>query len=489
MVEIKLKDNEKKVIRRTLGMHLTSKDIFRDYIFPSIKEKYYDFLWVDLYAGKGNLILPMLNFIPESKRIKFFFKHLFMFDIQEEMIDKCIENAESYGIPRNIAEKNILQYDSLASFPRYLKEKPFPIYHITNPPYLYLGYIKKHKETQRHLEYFKDENKGYQDLYQVAMMNDLRNNVKKLIYIIPSNFIFGSSVSNKFRLDFLKYYDISNMYIFEKKIFKYTGTNICLSFFERKEKPKRQIVSFRGIKIKKTKELKNTYYLKPEFKYRAGAEFYEFLMKFKTNKPLIVKYYLQKKEVFNNRGSFGVDVIDTSYYVSNQYKLLKIYLNKDLRDKVKSNFLYIRTVDTGGKGKRVGVYEIKNDFKVDGIYVSKATYRTSPIQIFLEPQISYQDQILLKDFFNFILEHFREKLDSEFLTTYKYSNSQYTRKYLGLTQVRNLIETFPILSLNRNYKEYLRRLIENKNYLKLKEFIKSFCSNGSKKITCFIENN
>jgi hypothetical protein len=42
-----------------------------------------------------------------------------------------------------------------------------------------------------------------------------------------------------------------------------------------------------------------------------------------------------------------------------------------------------------------------------------------------------------------VLEHFREKLDSEFLTTYKYSNAVYTRKYLGLTQVRGIIETFP----------------------------------------------
>jgi len=279
------------------------------------------------------------------------------------------------------------------------------------------------------------------------------------------------------------------MYIFEKKIFKHTGTNICISFFERKERPKRQIVSFKGIKIKKNKELKITYYLKPEFKYRAGSEFDEFVMNFRANKPFIVKYYLQNKEVYNNRGSFGIDVLDTSNYVSNQYKLLKIYLNKNLRDKVKSNILYIRTVDTGGIDKRAGLYEIKKDFKVDGIYVSKATYRTSPIQIFLEPQISYQDQILLKDFFNFILEYFREKLDSEFLTTYKYSNSEYTRKYLGLTQVRSLIEMFPILSLNKNCKEYFRLLIENKNYSELKKFIKSSCSNGSRKITCFIRNN
>jgi hypothetical protein len=47
-----------------------------------------------------------------------------------------------------------------------------------------------------------------------------------------------------------------------------------------------------------------------------------------------------------------------------------------------------------------------------------------------------------------MLEYFREQTDSEFLTTYKYSESRYTRKYLGLTQAKALIETFPYLELN-----------------------------------------
>ena len=79
---------------------------------------------------------------------------------------------------------------------------------------------------------------------------------------------------------------------------------------------------------------------------------------------------MQDKEVNNNKGSFDIDVIDTSNYVSNHYKLLKIYLNKKLRDKVKSNILYIRTVDTGGIDRRVGLYENKKDFKVDGIPIN-----------------------------------------------------------------------------------------------------------------------
>ena len=123
--------------------------------------------------------------------------------------------------------------------------------------------------------------------------------------------------------------------------------------------------------------------------------------------------------------------------------------------------LYVRTVDTGSLNGRVGLGTIKEDFNVQGIYVSTNTYRTHPIQIFLEPELSLEDQVLLLNYFNFILEAFRERLDSEFLTTYKYSDAEYTRKYLGLTQVRKLIETFPIINLNKKSKVELGLLIEN----------------------------
>ncbi|MHA1203280.1 MAG: N-6 DNA methylase, partial [Candidatus Heimdallarchaeaceae archaeon] len=85
--------------RRALGVHLTSVDIFQEYIFPEIKNKLKEYLWVDLYCGEGNLILPILDAIPEKERIEFFEKHIYLFDIQEEMVQKSIKNAENYGIP------------------------------------------------------------------------------------------------------------------------------------------------------------------------------------------------------------------------------------------------------------------------------------------------------------------------------------------------------------------------------------------------------
>lgn len=468
--------------RRTLGVHLTSQDTFSKFIFPEIKDIIHEYLWVDLYCGEGNLIFPILDYIPKSERMAFFKDHVYLSDIQSQMVQKCLEKAQSRGIPLEVARNNIFVRDNLKGFPDRLKKRTKEIYHITNPPYLYLGYIRKHEETKIHLKYFENENDGYQDLYQIAMMNDLRQGISNLIYIIPTNFLFGASVSNKFRKEFLKLYDIQKMKIFETQIFEFTGTNICIGFFTRKDTPKAQIQTFRGIKYKKNDKILNrTYELKPEFKYRAGAEFDEFMKAFKAAKPLEVKYYLLRKQVEQNPGANEIKVIDTNKYVSNEYERQVLQVNDSLKDEVSSNILYVRTVDTGSMEGRASLNLIEEDFGVDGIYVSKATYRTSPIQIFLNPIIPKKDQLLLKHYFNGLLEHFRERLDSEFLTTYKYSNAEYTRKYLGLTQVRKLIETFPIRIIDEQQQKELQNVVETKEIEHLKQFLVELKRNMSRK--------
>lgn len=465
--------------RRAYGLHLTSIDIFNKYIFPEIKHKLLNYLWIDLYAGEGNLILPILEKIKKEERIKFFETHIFLSDSQEEMVKKCIRAAERYGIPEQIAVKRILLRDNLKNFPQFLIRAEFPIFHITNPPYLYLGYIRKHTDTQKYLKLFKDKNKGYQDLYQIAMINDFRNEIENLIYIIPSNFLFGASISNKFRMDFLKKYKILKMIIFETKIFEFTGTNICIGFFKKKEIPKVEDVKFSGIKIKKqTQIITKDYHLKPKYKYRSGFEFDEFLEKFKVEYPLKIKFYLMNEEVLKKTGNFEILVIDANQYRNNEYKKLTLKVNEELKKEVESNILYVRTVDTGSYEGRVGLNLVQDDFGVQGIYVSSNTYRTHPIQIFFGDQISLNDQLLLKSYFNFVLEHFREKLDSEFLTTYKYSNAIYTRKYLGLTQTRKLIETFPYRKLESKIRKKLNLFIHNKDFNNLISLLNT-CKNES----------
>ncbi|MEJ5173414.1 MAG: N-6 DNA methylase, partial [Hydrogenothermaceae bacterium] len=316
-------------------------------------------------------------------------------------------------------------------------------------------------------------NEGYQDLYQLALINDLRNGIKKMVYIMPSNFLFGFSVSNKIRDDFLQYYRIKKAFIFEKKIFEFTGTNVTICFFERKESPKKEKIRFEGTKINKEIQ-KKIYVLDPKNHFRAGSEFEDFVKHYKASKPLKISYYLTIDEVEKNKGNNEVVVIDANAFNGKEYVKKVIYVNDDLCEKIKSNILFIRTVDTGSFDGRAGLYLIKEVFGADGILVSKSKYRTHPIQIFFDPKISEDDQVLLKEFFNLVLEHFRKKTDSEFMTTYKYSNSEYTRKYLGLSQVKSLIEVFPILALKENERYELKKLIEKRYVESIISFVKSF---------------
>jgi hypothetical protein len=255
------------------------------------------------------------------------------------------------------------------------------------------------------------------------------------------------------------------MIVFETKIFEFTGTNICIGFFKKKKNPKSEILEFKGLKVKKkNNSIKKEYRLKPKYNYRAGSEFDEYLDTSRVSLPLNVRYYLLRKEVMNNKGTNRIKVIDANDYSGNQYRKLVLDVSDSLKKKIEANILYVRTVDTGSYDGRVGLRIISEDFEVDGIYVSGNTYRTHPIQVFLDPELSRNDQILLKNTFNLILESFREKLDSEFLTTYKYSNAEYTRKYLGLTQTRRLIQTFPFKKLNKEFRNKLIELVKKKDF-------------------------
>lgn len=445
--------------RRMYGVHLTSTEIFRQYILPEIRDSVFQFSWVDLFAGEGNLVLPILQEVPQDKRVQFFEDHIFLFDILDEMVDRARENAERYGIPHEIAKKNIVRRDTISDYPTFVSRLKFPAYHITNPPYLYLGYIRKHRETDKYLPYFEGDNEGYQDLYQLALLNDLRNGIKSMIYIIPSNFLFGFSVSNKARMDFLKYYRITKATIFEKKIFEFTGTNVVICFFERKAASANGPQDFEATKIDKGIE-RRRYHLVPDSMYRAGSEFDDFVDNHVASEPLKVNYYLMQSEVDRNQGDNKVLVIDASRFVHGEYEREEIRVNDTLYRKIKSNPLFIRTVDTGSREGRAGIYSINEEFHAEGILVSRAPYRTHPIQIFFEPVLDKERLDFVRKAFNLALEFFRKETDSEFMTTYKYSDSDYTRKYLGLSQARRLLYTIPVRSFTGKQVVDLTRLAD-----------------------------
>ena len=467
--------------RRDFGAYLTSIDIFKKFIFPKIKEVLYEYVWIDLFGGEGNLILPILEEIPRNKRAEFFQDHILLFDIQKEMVEKAIENANRYGIPPEIANKNIMLRDTLGHYPD-LKHLKFSPYHITNPPYLYLGYIAKHSE--RNLKYFSGSNDGYQDLYQIALINDLRNNLQNLIYIIPTNFLFGSSVSNKIRKDFFPFYHIKEAIIFERKIFEFTGSNVCICFFEKKSVPSNAAITFKSIKIN-SKVVEKKYCLSPKNSYRAGGEFDDYVSHFKSHSPLKIKFYLTIDDIERNKGDIPIRLLDVNKFSNGYFEISAYKVNQTFYDKLKNNPLFIRTLDTGSWERRAGIYNVQETFGVDGLLVTEEKYRTHPIQIFVTPDLSLKDTLLLKNYFNLMLEYLRDTTNSEFLTTFKYSNSDYIRKYLGLSQAKKLLETFPVHTFSKEKKKMLKALIEQRNIEHIKDILSDLNKNSENQITLF----
>jgi len=419
---------------RIFWQHLTNKDIFIKYIFPEIQNDLFNYTFVDYYAWEGNLILPILNYIKKEERIIFFEKHIFLFEIQENLVKKAIENACSYWIPREIAKKNIKQNDSLKNYPKI--KTNFPIFHITNPPYLYIGYIKKHQETAHYLNYFKNDFSWLQDLYQLAMFQDIKNNIEKNIYIIPSNFLFSASGTNKIRNSYLENYKINKSIIFEEKIFDFTGQHVWIFFFNKKEIKNHENQIFSALKINWHTKIRN-FMLTQENNYRWGSEFIDFC-KSKAKNEMDVNFYLMEENLIKNQWPHKIIWYDINNKIYKEYSI-----NESFYKKIKNNYLYIRTIDTWKNSGRIWLYDIRKDFNADCIVITNGkTYRTYPIQIFLESKknIALEE---VKIYFNNTLEDFRKKYDSDFLTTFMYSeSSSYVRKFIGLTYTKQLIKTF-----------------------------------------------
>ncbi|MEO0181214.1 MAG: N-6 DNA methylase [candidate division WOR-3 bacterium] len=424
--------------RRFYGEHLTPDRICEEYILPYIANFLWDRLWVDLFCGEGSLIYPLVKAVEPSKRNAFFADHVLMFDVQAEQVEKAINKAVELGISRSIAQKRIMVRDTLFDYPTEMFGK-LSVVHITNPPYLYLGYIAK--KAKEHLRYFQGNNDGYQDLYQIALANDMRAGLEEFIYIIPTNFLYGDAVANKIREDLLLFYQIEKAFLFETRIFHHTGTNVGIFFFKKKKAPSKEIQEFTALKIGPCGNQERRYKLNPRFRYRAGTEFDEFVEKNRNPRAPKVKFYLMMDEVTRHPGPNRLRLVDANTYEAGKYRILEFSVDDALFRKVKTNILFVRTVDTGSQ-ERAGLYEIKKVFDADGIVVTRFTFRTHPIQLFFEPELSEEEQLELAEYFNSSLEALRTETDSEFMTTFKYSDATYTRKYLGLKQVKALISTY-----------------------------------------------
>ena len=113
-------ENDEILNRRIFGIHFTPIEIFNKYILPQISNIIYNYTWFDLYCGEGNLILPILNLIPKENRQLFFKEHILCYDISQDAVNKAIDNAISYGIPKDLAKENIIVRDTIKDYPNII---------------------------------------------------------------------------------------------------------------------------------------------------------------------------------------------------------------------------------------------------------------------------------------------------------------------------------------------------------------------------------
>lgn len=436
--------------KKIYGQHYTPTDLFNRFISPYVKERLYEYLWVDLFAGNGNLILPIIRLVPEDRRVEFFAQHVYMQEVDVAVLEQLKFTLEKeFGLPRPLIDERVVLADSFREYPKHLGSSPYPVFHITNPPYLYLGHIRKNKEFSVHLDLF-EEHTGLQDLYQVALFNDIQHKiVKQAIYIIPTNFLFGDSGSREIRKLVFEHFYVERGVVFEKSVFDKTGIHVGLFFLLRKEKPAHEPQEFEVLRVDAGgREVAKRYRVDVATNYRTGATLWEFLVQARAPFPLEPKYYLFLNEVEQNPGPHEVVLLDANCLErTGGYRRFTARVNSTLLRKLKSNPLYVRTVDTGRQDGKAGLYLLA-DLGVDGIVVTKAPYRTHPIHVFFEEPLEKEEVEALAEYFNLVLNYFRELEDSEFMTTYKYSESaSYTRKYLGLKLVSSIIATFPVATL------------------------------------------
>lgn len=429
-----------KIQRRNLGDHLTPTEISSLYIVPEIKGLLSSYTWVDNFCGDGNLIFPILEQIDVGERENFFKEHIFLSDIRPEAIERSRKRATELGISDDSARANIFLHDGLKSFPGI--DAKHGIYHVTNPPYLYLGYITKTPQVRHYLSYFRNDCNGLQDLYQIALYRDMQNELERMIYLIPSNFIYGNSVSNKIRKMLFSRYKLDKVIMIEKRIFEFTGTNVAICFFSKSDRNEGDM-TFPFLKVPGSGE-ESIMTLSKDREFRAGAQFYNILAKIPKGK-VTFSYYLREKDILANSGNMKAVVTDASEFTGTGYRSLEVAVDHKMFMKIHDNPLFLRTLDTGTPAGRCGLYSTSDQFGTDAIIVSGNTYRTHPIQVVFS-NVDRAEQYYVMAYFNKILEYLRQVTDSDFMTTYKYSSAGYTRKYLGLNQARYLIETYPLFS-------------------------------------------
>lgn len=235
----------------------------------------------------------------------------------------------------------------------------------------------------------KNKNKELYDLYNVGDL--YKAAIKSImtceggILIIPLNFF--SDEDNDIRNIFFNRFQIIQLNIFEETVFDDTSYTICSFSFKLKENNE-NISEIKCVFF--PSNMKRVFTIDKNNGWKIGAEFYN-LINIKTN-----------------------------------IKRLRI-------GGIPNSNLYLRCIDTGSTNGRISLSINKNH------YYGKETDRSFATLVLDKEYTIEQEEIICKHF-NEILENYRNKYNSMFLTNFRNSTSSYARKRISFDVAYKLIE-------------------------------------------------
>ncbi len=302
--------------------------------------------------------------------------------------------------------ENIILRNTLLD-PLNLKDK----YVITNPPYLAKNKTKNKEVFERY---------NTDDLYKASikmiMGYDFEDGgysdkgCKGGILIVPVNFF--SDRDWKLRESFFKRYKIISLNIFEENVFKDTTYTVCSFNFRKIKNNEDQKFKIRIYpKYLKDKVAKNRgYSLMPTltefYKYTIGYEFFRLI---------------KDRSLYLKVGRLAEDTKLDNWFISR---------------------LYLRAIDTGSMSGRIKLIMRKQPF------VGKISERTHAT-VLLSKKFLIKEQMVIVEKFNEILEEYRTKFYSLFLTNFRNSTSNYARKRIDFKMAFDLISHIGKKYLNK----------------------------------------
>ena len=345
--------------------------------------------WVDPYAGNGDLL--------------------------EWAYAHGASSIEGYDVDASKVSGVVKQRDTLLA-PVDLSDK----FLIANPPFLARN---KNKDKTLYDKY------GQDDLYKIAVLTT--QSCLGGIFILPVNML-SSLYANSIRDIFFKNFEILRCKIFEESVFANTDYTVCAFLFQKKAGISKIPVIFSPSSLQKEFSISEKHH------WILGEEFYEYLDG--VNFQGIGRW--TEKNGLSNDGICGKVFIND--FVKKKVVKDDVVTNGPkfvcFKPEILEDIILLRSIDTGTHQGRIGLYDIRK-FAFDDVYPVLLGLETSRnlAHVRFEKKLSIDRQLEIIGRVNEKLEDFRQKYNSVFLTAFRNSTKEYSRKRISFEVVYQMI--------------------------------------------------